>query len=638
MPFERVSSLILNKCHPAKPPKKAIMFQTYTTTSNSQYSTDRVAALRSRMKKQNIDWFLVPHADEHQNEYLPKHAERLAWISGFSGSAGFAIIGLEEAYIFVDGRYTAQVKTQIDLDVFEPKDLIVTPPSSFISKAAKFGHTIGYDPMLITIAGLTKWEAAANKCKAKLAPTENLISAIWKDAPSPPRKVIKIHDDKYAGESATNKIEKVKAILEDDRCDALLLTDPASLAWIFNIRGNDVEHNPLALGYAIIPTAENEKPFLIVAKSKITDENRGYLQKLCTLIEPRDFEKILTAQATGAHFHCDPDLVSSALADIITKAKGKIIQKRDPIILLRALKNTIEIQGSRDAHLRDGVACTKFLHWLQNQTPNTISEIDAAKKLEEFRALTAIDMNSELLEISFDTISGAGANGAIVHYRVTNDSNAVLENNSLYLVDSGGQYIDGTTDITRTIAIGTPPDDAITDFTLVLRGHINIALARFPKGTRGVDIDVLARMPLWQHGKDYAHGTGHGVGSYMNVHEGPQGISKRAMEPFKAGMIISNEPGYYLEGKYGIRIENLVVVKETDEPNNAMLGFETLTLCPIDANLIDPSIMSDNELHWLNAYHGHVQRQISDYLNEDENIWLAKATKPISKELPAASA
>lgn len=614
------------------------MFQTFTTTSNPEKSVERVAALRSQMKKQNIDWFLVPHADEHQNEYLPKHTERLAWISGFTGSAGFAIIGIEEAHIFVDGRYTAQAQTQVDLEVFTPQNLIASPPSSFISNIAKNGETIGYDPMLITIASLTKWEAATDKCKAKLKPIENLISAIWKDAPPPPKQPIVLHDETYAGESAANKIAKIKAILEEDRTDALLLTDPASLAWVFNIRGSDVEHNPLALGYAIIPTAKNEKPFLIVDNAKINDANRDYLQKLCTIIEPRDFEKVLIAQAAGAHMHCDPNLVSSALGDIITNAKGKIIKKRDPVVLLRAIKNQTEIQGSRDAHLRDGIACVKFLHWLQNQAPNSVSEIDAAKQLEEFRALTAIDMNSELREISFDTISGAGANGAIVHYRVTEETNATLKTNSLFLVDSGGQYVDGTTDITRTIAIGTPPDGAIIDFTLVLRGHINIALARFPKGTRGVDIDALARMPLWQHGKDYAHGTGHGVGSYMNVHEGPQGISKRAMEPFKAGMILSNEPGFYVEGEYGIRIENLVVVKEVESNGTTMLGFETLTLCPIDANLIDPILMTDDELHWLNAYHGHVQRQLSEYLTQDEAAWLKTATKPLSKELPPASA
>lgn len=614
------------------------MFQIFTTTSQSEKSAERLAALRSKMKHENLDWYLVPHADEHQNEYLPKHAECLAWISGFTGSAGFAIIGLDDAYIFVDGRYTTQVKTQIDHELFTPQDLITQPPSSFISSIAKFGETIGYDPKLITISGLTKWKTTADKIKAKLKPIQNLITLVWKDAPSPSREPIFLHDEKYAGESASNKITKLKAILEDDRTDALLLTDPASLAWLFNIRGNDVEHNPLALGYAIIPTAENEKPFLIVAKNKINDENRDYLQKLCTIIEPRDFDKVLTAQATGAHMHCDPNLVSSALGDMITNAKGKIIAKRDPVVLLRAIKNETEINGSRSAHLRDGVACVKFLHWLESQAPNSVSEIDAAKQLEEFRALTAIDMNSELKEISFDTISGAGANGAIVHYRVTEETNVTLKENSLYLVDSGGQYDDGTTDITRTVAIGTPPDDAITDFTLVLRGHINIALARFPKGTRGVDIDALARMPLWQHGKDYAHGTGHGVGSYMNVHEGPQGISKRAMEPFKPGMIVSNEPGFYKDGEYGIRIENLVVVKETGEPDNAMLGFETLTLCPIDAKLIDPTLMNDEELHWLNAYHGHVLRQLSQHLEGDALAWLQNATMPISKELPAASA
>lgn len=611
------------------------MFQTFTVNSTPQMSAERIARLRSKMKSQNVDWYLVPHADEHQNEYLPKFAERLSWITGFTGSAGFAIIGQEEAYVFVDGRYTAQVRLQVDLEIFIPKDLIKSPPSVFISAIAKSNETIGYDPMIVTISGRDAWQQAADKCRAKLLATENFITEIWKDAPPRPREPIFIHPEKYAGESAASKISRIRTILEDDRSDAVLLTDPASLAWVFNIRGNDVEHNPLALGYAIIPTSEKEKPFLIINKLKITDENQSYLQNLCTIIPRSDLNSILTAQATGAHIHCDPNLVSSALGDVITNAKGKIIKKRDPVILLRAIKNEIEIQGSRNAHLRDGIACVKFLYWLGTQKAGTVTEIDAAQKLEEIRALTAIDMGSELLEISFDTISGAGANGAIVHYRVNEETNATLQNSSLYLFDSGGQYIDGTTDITRTIAIGAPPKDAITDFTLVLRGHINIALAQFPKGTRGIDIDALARMPLWQQGKDYAHGTGHGVGSYMNVHEGPQGISKRAMEPFKTGMIVSNEPGFYREGHYGIRIENLVMVKDAE---NTMLGFETLTLCPIDINLIDPIMMTDDELHWLNAYHGHVLRQLSDHLNDEEAAWLKEATKPLSKELPAASA
>ncbi|MFK7902765.1 MAG: aminopeptidase P family N-terminal domain-containing protein, partial [Nitratireductor sp.] len=474
------------------------MFQTFSSSASPQNSKHRIAALRALMKRKKLDWYLVPHSDEHQNEYLPKCAERLEWITAFTGSAGFAMIGLKSAYIFVDGRYTTQVKDQVDLNIFNVQDLVASPPSSFIQTIAKTNHKIGYDPKLLTIGQLAKWEQSKTKTTFTLTPHENLIDSIWDERPPAPNGKVKLHPTKYAGETPSSKIKRVQHVLKADGADAMLMSDPASLAWTFNIRGNDMVHNPLVLGYAIIPAKPNKLPLLFIEDEKLNEVTKKSLSKICKLMPPSKLESQLKQLAKNANIHCDPNLVSSHFSKIIQASKGTLIKKRDPVVLLRAIKNQTEIEGAINAHIRDGVACTKFLHWLDTQKQNTITEIDAVKSLEAFRFNTAKALGSRLEEISFDTISGAGANGAIVHYRVTDESNAVLKNNSLYLVDSGGQYKDGTTDITRTIAIGKPPKSAILDFTLVLKGHIAIAMAKFPMGTRGVDLDVLARMALWQ--------------------------------------------------------------------------------------------------------------------------------------------
>ena len=606
------------------------MFQKFDAIADPSSGRKRLAALRKEMRRKKLDHYLVPHADEHQNEYLPERAERLKWLTGFSGSAGFAIISLKQAVVFVDSRYTLQMQEQVDQKSFKGANLIDTPPTAWISKNAKKKSRIGFDPWLLTIGQRERFAKSAKEAGARLIACPNLIDRIWQDQPATPLGRVNVHDIAQAGKSAAEKIKELQKAIAEKGCDQCLLTDPASLCWLLNIRGTDLAHNPLALGYAVVPA--KGRPHLFIDKRKLTDETGAYLTKLIKLHPPASLKASLAKWARRKSVLCDPDLVASKLADIITKAGGKIVRGRDPVILPRAIKNTVEIEGCRTAHHRDGVAVCRFLSWLDAQIPGTVDEIGAAKQLEQFRSSTAKNMGSELKELSFDTISGAGSNGAVVHYRVNEKTNKALDDGTLYLNDSGGQYVDGTTDITRTIAVGTPPKQAVEDFTLVLKGHIGVALARFPKGTRGVDLDVLARKALWSKGKDYGHGTGHGVGSYLNVHEGPQSISRRGMEPLLPGMIISNEPGYYLEGSHGIRIENLVLVTEAETPQGGttpMHAFETLTLAPIDLRLIDAKLLTGGERDWLNAYHARVRRELSPHVGNDTKKWLATATKSV---------
>ena len=605
------------------------MFQNFASPSDNSNTLSRLSGLRDEMRQESITIFLIPHADEHQNEYLPKRAERLAWLTGFTGSAGFSIITQEHAIVFADGRYTVQVNEQIDKTAFTAESLIENPPSKWLQTNMSKDDVIAYDPWLITINQLKTYQKAAAASKSKLQATDNLIDRIWSDQPAEPMGTVTLHDIKYAGKSTEDKISQIQKIITRKKCDYTILTDPASLAWLFNIRGNDVVHNPLALGFAIVPA--NDKPLLFIDERKLNEKTQSYLENIASLYTPKELKTELLKVAKGKSALCDADRVAVALAEIIKDADGKIIHGRDPVVLPRAIKNETECNGTRNAHLRDGIAMTKFLCWLDEQTPNTVSEIDTAQKLEAIRAKNADAMQMPLKEISFDTISASGPHAALPHYRVNKDSNRMLGDGEIYLVDSGAQHDDGTTDITRTIAIGSPPKEAIIDFTLVLKGHIAIDQARFPKGTRGIDLDVLARNALWQHGKDYAHGTGHGVGSYMNVHEGPQGIHRRAMEPLQPGMIISNEPGYYVEGKYGIRIENLVLVSEAQDigGNIETHTFENLTWAPIDKRLIDTSLLTQSEIDWLNQYHAQVFEKISPHLDEKTLIWLKIATAAI---------
>jgi Xaa-Pro aminopeptidase len=607
------------------------MFQNFHETADKTKGPERLKRLRDEMNKMSLTHFLVPHGDEHQNEYLPPRAERLQWLTGFSGSAGFAIAGLETCAVFVDGRYTLQVRDQVDLQAFTPASLIDTPPATWIKHNTNAENVIGFDPWLTTMSALDSYQKSVAISGANLKPVENPLDKVWSDQPPKPLGNVFRHPDTFAGKPSADKIASIQKTLKKATADLCVLTDPASLAWLFNIRGSDVVHNPLPLGFAILSATKN--PVLFIEDSKLSDDVKAYLDTITEdILDPKDLVSELSKRASGKSIMCDPARTPVALSQAITNADGKIIKDKDPVILPRAIKNTTELEGTRTAHIRDGVAMCKFLFWLDQQKPETLDEISAAKKLEECRHKNAKEMGSKLLEISFDTISGFGPNGAIVHYRVNENSNKSFKDGSLYLCDSGGQYVDGTTDITRTIAIGTPPSNAALDFTLVLKGHIALATAHFPKGTRGVDIDVLARRPLWSHGKDYAHGTGHGVGSYLNVHEGPQSISKRGMEPLLPGMIISNEPGFYVEEQYGIRIENLVIVKEAENIAHGNIEthcFETITLCPIDRRLIIADMLSSEEREWLNAYHHRVQKTLAPHLKNEESTWLSDATKPI---------
>lgn len=605
------------------------MFQNFTSSSEKSKGAQRLSALRQEMRKEKVTAFLVPHADEHQNEYLPKRAERLAWLTEFTGSAGFCIAMLDKAAVFSDGRYTVQLNEQIDDAAFTAENSVTNPPSKWIEENMGAEDVIAYDPWLMTPNQINTFEKAAQKANCKLQATDNLIDRIWHDQPAKPMGKVALHEVKYAGKSAKDKIAEIQKLIVEKECDFTLLTDPASLAWLFNIRGNDVIHNPLALGYAIVPA--KGKPSIFIEEEKLNSEIKGYLSDITIQFEPENLITELQKLSANATILCDMDRVSVALKNIIEASKGNIIKGRDPVVLPRAMKNETELEGARNAHIRDGVAMVKFLSWLDVQKPDTITEIDAAKKLEAIRIENAKAMGSELKEISFDTISAAGPHAALPHYRVNETSNRMLGDGEIYLVDSGGQYNDGTTDITRTITIGAAPQEAVTDFTLVLKGHIAIDKARFPKGTRGIDLDALARYALWQHGKDYAHGTGHGIGSYMNVHEGPQGIHRRAMEVLQPGMIISNEPGYYIEGKYGIRIENLVIVTELEDigGNIETHRFENITWTPMDKRLIDPSLLTQEEKDWVDDYHAKVLEKLSPHLEGEALEWLKKATDSI---------
>jgi Xaa-Pro aminopeptidase len=561
----------------------------------------RLELLFAELNNHGFDGFIVPRADEFQGEYVPPSAQRLAWLTGFTGSAGLAIVHPDESAIFVDGRYTLAVRDQVDTHLFKPYDY------SFINEWLKQHGSVklAYDPWLHTLNDLALFN------NVELVPCEtNPIDTIWLDQPEPPLAPIVPYSVSYAGETSKTKREK---IILNDNVDAVILTAPDSIAWLLNIRGGDVPRAPLPLCFAILYT--NKHVDLFIDKRKISHEIENV-----TIYEFTDFATILEKlnQSTV--------LIDSKQTPIwIVKRLNKIVKGDDPCVLPKACKNSIEIAGTRAAHLRDGSALTRFLYWLKSG----IDEIQAAERLAQFRAETGL-----LHDLSFDTISAYGANGAIVHYQVTAETNKVLEKGNLYLVDSGGQYLDGTTDVTRTIAIGTPTAEHKDRFTRVLKGHIAIATCRFPEGTTGVQLDILARHALWQVGLDYQHGTGHGVGIFLSVHEGPQSISKKINSvALKPGMIISNEPGYYKAGAYGIRIENLILVTEPEEIEGGeqpMMEFETLTLAPIDRNLIEVSLLNEKEIEWINNYHARVYEKIAPILkDEEERQWLAEVTAAI---------
>ncbi len=606
------------------------MFQTFEDVSDPKAGTQRVKMLRALLKKKKLDGFIVPQTDEFQNEYLPENARRLLWLTGFSGSAGSAVILTKKAAMFIDGRYTLQVRDQVDTDIFETLQVPQNSMGDWLAQNLPNGSRLGYDSNLVTLAGFERLKKAVGDAGSRLVSVRNnLVDEIWEDRPAQPKAKIILHKKKYSGQSAADKLADLQEKLARQDHDGLMISQPPSLCWLFNIRGGDVPCAPLVLGYGFVPA--KGRPMLFLDGDKLGNTERAALEKLADLYEPEEIggqlKTALNEMGKGAKIQLNAATTSMRLAGQVKAAGGKICQAADPLALPKAIKNSTETEGMRHAHIQDGAAVSRFLAWLERQKPGSIDEITAVKKLEKCRRKTGI-----LQDISFETISGAGDHGAIVHYRVSESSNRGLEKGSLFLVDSGGQYFEGTTDITRTVAIGRPSDEMKRSFTLVLKGHIRLAMARFPKGTRGVDLDVLARAALWNAGLDYDHGTGHGVGSYLSVHEGPQNISKRGMTPLEAGMIVSNEPGYYKTGEYGIRIENLVLVSPASQIEGGereMLGFETLTKVPISHRLIVTSLLDREELAWLNAYHAQVLAEISPLVDKKTQAWLKKATKKI---------
>lgn len=604
------------------------MFQTYEDSSNPALGVERAAKLRAELHRRGLDGFLIPRSDEHQGEYVPAHAERLRWLTGFNGSAGMAVVLTNKAAIFVDGRYTLQVRGQVDLDTFEAKHLMDEPPSRWIEENLPKGAKLAYDPWLHTIDAVARLRKAAEKAGGKLVPVDtNPLDAVWDDQPEPPVAKIVPHALEYAGETSADKIKRLASDLMSSDTDTAVLTMPDSIAWAFNIRGSDVPHTPLPLSFALLH--EDGHAELFIDERKLDDQARAHLGNIVTVRQRDELGAALDELgAAKKTVQVDPATCASWIEARLSAAGAEVKRGTDPCELPKAIKNEAEVNGTRAAHLRDGQALTKFLKWIATEAPKGgVTEIDAAKRLEGFRAETG-----ELKDLSFDTISGAGANGAIVHYRVTTATNMPLNSGELFLVDSGAQYMDGTTDVTRTIAIGTPGAEERDRFTRVLKGHIGIATARFPEGTSGAQLDAFARMALWKMGLDYDHGTGHGVGSYLSVHEGPQRISKMGHQPLKAGMIVSNEPGYYKAGGYGIRIENLCVVTPpapVEGGERMMMGFETLTLAPIDLALVEKSLLTAEEVAWLNAYHAHVRAALSDGLDAETKAWLEEATRAI---------
>jgi Xaa-Pro aminopeptidase len=601
-------------------------FQTYDDTSDATTCAPRLAALRAELARRGLDGFVVPHSDQHMGEYLPAFAERLAWLTSFTGSAGAAVVLKDKAAVFVDGRYTLQVARQTDTKLFEPRDLVAEGPQGWIPDNLPRGAKLGYDPWLHTAHGVMHLRAACEKAGATLVACEtNPIDAVWTDQPAPPTTPARPHALNLAGVQSEAKRVQLGEGLKKAGAEAAVITLADSVCWLLNIRGADVPHTPFTLAFAILHEDGGADLFLDPAKRN--PELMAHLGNSVQVHNPDQFEAALAAMK-GKSVLVDPATAAAAIFDRLHKAGATIRQGADPCQLPKACKNPLEIEGTRKAHIRDGAALAKFFSWLSvNAAGGALTEIEAAKTLEGFRRATGC-----LSDVSFDTISGAGPNGAIVHYRVTQSTNRTIAQGDMFLIDSGAQYPDGTTDVTRTVMVGEPTAEMKDRFTRVLKGHIALATARFPEGTIGMQLDTLARRPLWEAGLDYDHGTGHGVGSYLSVHEGPQNISKKpVLQALKPGMICSNEPGFYKTGAFGIRIENLVVVSELKDVGGErpMMEFETITLAPIDLNLVEPSLLTDVEKGWLNAYHARVRDTIGHLVDEETRAWLDKATRAI---------
>ena len=592
---------------------------------------DRLQALREELARRRLDGFVVPLTDEHMSEYVGAYAQRLAWLTGFQGSAGTAAVLPAEAAIFVDGRYTLQVREQVSADQWSYQSVPQTSVASWLSDHAPQGARIGYDPWLHTKTWVEQaTKALAEKGATLVAVDTNPVDAVWPDQPLPSNARLVVQPDQFAGRSSADKRQEIADWLSKTKADAAVLSALDSIAWTFNVRGADVDRTPVALAYALV-NADGTAD-LFVAPEKIGEDVAKHLGN-AVRVHPRDAFAGHLAGLKGKRVAADPERAVSAIFKTLSDAGATVLELRDPAVLPKAIKNQAEIAGQDAAQARDGAALTRFLHWLSVEAPKGgVDELAAAAKLQAFREETGA-----LRDLSFDTISGAGPNGAVVHYRVSEETNRPLELNSLHLVDSGGQYQDGTTDVTRTVAIGEPTQEMRDRFTRVLKGHIALARAVFPQGTRGSQLDTLARQYLWAVGLDYAHGTGHGVGSFLAVHEGPQRIAPGGSgfaggdEPLQAGMILSNEPGYYKTGEYGIRIENLVLVEPRDAvgAEKKLLGFRTLTFAPLDRRLIDLDLLTPEERAWVDGYHAEVAALIGPQLSGADAAWLKAETAPL---------
>ena len=587
--------------------------------------------MRAQLAEDRLDGFVVPLTDEHMSEYVGSYAQRLEWLTGFRGSAGSAVVLPQEAAIFTDGRYTLQVRQQVSGDQWSYQSVPETSIADWLKEHAPQGGRIGYDPWLHSRDWAKKaGEALEARGATLVAVARNPIDVVWQDRPEASKAHLVIQPDSLAGQSSANKRTAIAEWLGKQGADAAVLAALDSIAWTFNVRGADVSHTPVALAYALV-NADGTAD-LFVASEKVGPDVAQHLGNGVRLHERADFEEALT-RLGGKTVAVDPERSVAAIFEALEKGGARIVTHRDPTVLPRAIKNPVEIAGHQAAQARDGAAIARFLRWVEAEAPKGgLDELTASDRLEALRTEGGL-----LKDLSFDSISGSGPNGAIVHYKASPETNRPLEMNSLYLIDSGGQYADGTTDITRTLAIGQPTDEMRDRFTRVLKGHIALATALFPKGVRGSQLDSFARRPLWEAGLDYAHGTGHGVGSFLSVHEGPQRIAPVGSgqaggdEPLQAGMILSNEPGYYKGGEYGIRIENLVLVvtKQVTGAEKEILGFDTLTFAPIERRLVVTEMLSPAELGWLNAYHAEVVDKIGHQLGAEDRAWLEAACAPL---------
>ncbi|WP_010544413.1 aminopeptidase P family protein [Sphingomonas elodea] len=592
---------------------------------------DRLKALRDQLSRDALDGFVVPLTDEHMSEYVGAYAQRLAWLTGFQGSAGSAVVLSEQAAIFTDGRYTLQVRQQVSADQWDYVGVPATSIADWLGEHAPDGGRIGYDPWLHTRAWVEEARAAlAEKGATLVAVTRNPIDAVWAEQPGPSDAPLTVLDDALAGKSSAAKRAEIADWLQARHADAVVIAALDSIAWTFNIRGDDVTHTPVALAYTVIHADGTAD--LFVAPDKVTDAVRQHLGNAVRIQDRAAFAPALGGFA-GKRVVADPGTAVSAVFDALEAGGATVVALRDPVILAKAIKNPAEVAGHKAAQARDGAALSRFLKWFEETAPQGgLTELSVAEKLRDFREATG-----KLKDLSFDTISATGPNGAIPHYKVTEESSLPIEPGQLFLIDSGGQYGDGTTDVTRVMPVGAASHEMKDRFTRVLKGHIAIATAIFPDGTTGAQIDGFARRPLWEAGLDFAHGTGHGVGAYLSVHEGPQRIAPpsypggQALEPLRAGMFLSNEPGYYKAGEYGIRIENLVHIVERTIPggDKPMLAFETLTFAPIERSLILPELLSPEERAWLDAYHAQVLAIVGPQLEGEERAWLEAKCAPI---------